>query len=191
MNAVLGFAGAAEQLQRYDAVRRKNAENAYERQTEFREQAQKTKEDLIALLRGNSESVEREADAKKDLTRLDGGLVKNIPIPLGNNLDETIELWREVRREAYSETPPTTADYQLAGKASAKISEAELQLALHNRAKTIREQLAAIGGKTAGATEGPTRMQLQYSHAFTIYQVQNQAKMNQYQIDQPRMNVSV
>lgn len=180
MNAVMGFASAAEQLQRYDSVRRKNAENAYERQTEFREQAQKTKEDLVALLRGNSTPVESE---KTKAEKLDAGQVKNIAIPLGNNLEETIELWRDVRKDAYSESPPTTADYQLASKASAKITQAELQLALHNRAKTIRDQ--------TGASERPNRMQLQYSHAFSIYEVQNQARMNHYQLDQPQLNVSV
>ena len=189
MNAVMGFASAAEQLQRYDAVRRKNAENAYERQTEFREQAQKTKEDLVALLRGNSQPIEQTNEKPKDIQKLDAGQVKNIAIPLGNNLEETIDLWRDVRKNAYSESPPTTADYQLASKASAKITEAELQLALHNRAKTIRDQMGAVDRNVV--TNGPDRMKLQYSHAFSIYQVQNQAKMNQYQIDQPQMNVSV
>lgn len=189
MNAVMGFASAAEQLQRYDSVRRKNAENAYERQTEFREQTQKTKEDLVALLRGNSQSIEQPQESKKEAPKLDAGQVKNISIPLGNNLEETMELWRDVRRKAYSEAPPTTADYQLASEASVKISKAELQLALHNRAKTIRDNATSISDKVV--IDGPSRMQQKYSHAFSIYQIQNQARMNQYQTEQPRMNVSV
>lgn len=189
MNAVMGFASAAEQLQRYDSVRRKNAENAYERQTDFREQTQKTKEDLVALLRGNSQSVEQPQDTKKDIPKLDAGQVKNISIPLGNNLEETMDIWRNVRREAYSESPPTTADYQLASEASVKLSKAELQLALHNRAKTIRDQVDAVSNNPI--TDGPSRMQQKYSHAFSIYQVQNQARMNQYQMQEPQMNVSV
>ncbi|ARK22151.1 hypothetical protein [Sporosarcina ureae] len=189
MNAVMGFASAAEQLQRYDAVRRKNAENAYERQTEFREQAQKTKDDLVALLRGNSQPIEKLEETPNDIQKLGAGQVKNISIPLGNNLDETIELWRDVRKEAYSEVAPTTADYQLASKASAKITQAELQLALHNRAKKIHDQMKAVDKNVV--TDGPSRMQQQYSHAFSIYQVQSQAKLNQYQMDQPQLNVSV
>ena len=183
MNAVMGFASAAEQLQRYDSVRRKNAENAYERQTEFREQTRKTKDDLVALLHGNSQ------DNKKDVPKLDAGQVKNISIPLGNNLEETMELWREVRKEAYSKAPPTTADYQLASEASVKISKAELQLALHNRAKIIRDNTGSVSDKLV--TDGPSRMQQKYSHAFSIYQIQNQARMNQYQMQEPQMNVSV
>ncbi|WP_313236947.1 hypothetical protein [Sporosarcina ureae] len=189
MNAVIGFASAAEPLQRYDAVRRKNAENAYERQTEFREQAQKTKDDLIALLRGNSQPIEKSEETQKDFQKLGAGQMKNVSIPLGNNLVETIDLWRQVRKEAYSESPPTTADYQLASNASAKITQAELQLALHNRAKTIRDQTDTVDSTLA--TDRPKRMQQQYSHAFSIYQIQNQARMNQYEMDQPQMNVSI
>ena len=189
MNAVMGFASAAEQLQRYDSVRRKNAENAYERQTEFREQTQKTKDDLVALLRGNSQPVEQPQDNKKDLSKLDAGQVKNISIPLGNNLEETMDLWRDVRREAYSETSPTTADYQLASEASVKISKGELQLALHNRAKAIRDNVGSVS--TNPITDGPSRMQQKYSHVFSIYQIQNQARMNQYEMEQPQMNSSV
>ncbi|PID21635.1 hypothetical protein CSV61_07995 [Sporosarcina sp. P3] len=189
MNAVLGFASAAEQLQRYDAVRRKNTENAYERQTEFRELAQKTKDDLVALLRGNLPPIENSGETQQDFKKLGAGQVKNISIPLGNNLDETIDLLREVRKEAYSESPPTIADYQLASNASAKINQAELQIALHNRAKTIRDQMSTVDSTVA--TNGPSRMQQQYSHAFSIYQVQHQARMRQYEMDQPQMNVSI
>ncbi|PIC98056.1 hypothetical protein [Sporosarcina sp. P29] len=189
MNAVIGFASAAEQLQRYDAVRRKNAENAYERQTEFREQVQKTKGDLAALLRGNTQPIEKSDETQQDFQKLGAGQMKNISIPLGNNLDETIDLWRKVRKEAYSESPPTTADYQLASNASAKITQAELQLALHNRAKTIRDQMGTVD--STAANDRTNRMQQQYSHAFSIYPIQNQARMNQYEMDQPLMNVSV
>ncbi|PIC66827.1 hypothetical protein CSV78_10630 [Sporosarcina sp. P16a] len=189
MNAVIGFASAAEQLQRYDAVHRKNAGNAYERQADFREQAQKTKDELVALLRGNSQPMGKLEETQKDFQKLGAGQMKNISIPLGNNLDETIDLWRKVRKEAYSESPPTTADYQLASNASAKITQAELQLALHNRAKTIRDQMESVDSTIT--TDRPNRMQQQYSHAFSVYQIQNQARMNQYEMNQPQMNVSV
>lgn len=193
MNAVMGFASAAEQLQRYDAVRRRNAENAYERQTEFREQTNKSIEDLEALLRGESEPAEQTAaqvsNERSDFQKLGAGQVKNIAIPLGNNLEESIELWRDVRREAYSVPEPTTADYQLGSKASAKIAEAELQLSLHNRAKAIREQMSAVSGRTEAVPVD--LMQRRYENAFSVYNIQSQARNNQYKIEWPEMNVSV
>lgn len=195
MNAVMGFASAAEQLQRYDAVRRRNAENAYERQSEFREHTNKTKEDLEALLRGVQEPVEQASEEKSRFQKLDAGQVKNIAIPLGNNLEETIDLWRDVRREAYSVPEPTTADYQLGSKASAKIAQAELQLALHNRAKTIRDQMSASNAVFTSievmTDTGADHIQKRYDNAFSAYSLQNQAQINHYQIESPAMNISV
>ncbi|AXI01053.1 hypothetical protein DV702_15805 [Sporosarcina sp. PTS2304] len=187
MNAVMGFASAAEQLQRVETIRRRNAESTYGRQTEFLEQSQKTKADLEALLRGEVPHKEA-AQPKVDFQKLDAGQVRNIAIPLGNNLEETIDLWKDVRREAYSIAEPTTADYQLGSKASAKITEAELQLALHNRAKAIRELMSSSVSLTP--TDG-NRIQTHYKEAFNAYAVQNEARNNQYQIDFPQMNVSV
>ncbi|WP_301107240.1 hypothetical protein [Sporosarcina sp.] len=189
MNAVMGFASAAEQLQRYDAVRRRNAENAYEKQTEFREQTNKSLEDLEALLRGEQKNAEQVSNEKSEFQKLGAGQVKNIAIPLGNNLEETIDLWRDVRRDAYSVQEPTTADYQLGSKASAKIAEAELQLSLHNRAKAIREQMSAVSGHNEAVAAD--HMQKRYENAFVVYNIQSQAKNNQYQVEWPEMNVSV
>lgn len=200
MNAVLGFVNAADQQQRYETVRRRNAENAYERQTQFREQAAKSKaelkNDLDALLRGDMEP--EELKESEQFQKLGAGQVKNIAIPVGNTLEETIDLWRDVRREAYSEPEPTTADYQLASKASAKIAEAELQLALHNRAKTIREQmkLAGAGNLAAVPVDGTTstamdRMQKWFDQAVSVYSVQSQARVNQYQVDSPVLSAIV
>ncbi|WP_153730306.1 hypothetical protein [Sporosarcina obsidiansis] len=195
MNAVMGFASAAEQLQRYDAVRRRNAENAYERQTQFRDHTNKTKDDLEALLRGEEEPVVKAATEKSDFQKLDAGQVKNIAIPLGNTLEETIALWRDVRKEAYSHAEMTTADYQLGSKASAKIAEAELQLALHNRAKTIRDKMhSASAAPTASSSMTEVamdRMQRWYDTAFSAYSIQSQAKGNDYRIEWPEMSVSV
>lgn len=193
MNAVMGFASAAEQLQRYDAVRRRNAENAYDKQTEFREQANKSLEDLEALLRGEQKAAEQVPNEKAEFQKLGAGQVKNIAIPLGNNLEETIDLWRDVRREAYSVPEPTTADYQLGSKASAKIAQAELQLSLHNRAKVLREQMSAVSARTEAvpADVAADRLQRRYENAFSVYDIQSQARINEYQIERPEMNVSV
>ena len=43
---------ASDQLQRYDAIRRKNAESAYNRNVQYNGQNQKTVENLEALLIG-------------------------------------------------------------------------------------------------------------------------------------------
>lgn len=182
MNALLGFASAAERLQRLDAIRRKNAEQAYDKQTEFRELADKTKKDLEALLRGDEPRKPPE-EQTAEFQKLNGGQLKNVAIPLGKNLEETIDMWRSVRSDAYSETPPTTADYQLASEASAKINEAEFQIALHNRAKSIREQMTASGLQAALPHK---------TDSLSIYKIQGEARTNGYQIEQwPLLNVSV
>ena len=69
MNAIMTFASAAEQLQRYDTVRRKHAEQAYHRQAEYNGRNQKMLDDLEALLTGR-----KELDAgqeSRDLKKLD------------------------------------------------------------------------------------------------------------------------
>ncbi|MDV6379349.1 hypothetical protein ORD22_14115 [Sporosarcina sp. GW1-11] len=193
MNAVMGFASAADHLQRVDAVRRRNAETSYERQTEFLNQTKRTKADLEALLRGDVPETQT-VQPKTDFNKLDAGQMRNIVVPLGNNLEETIDLWRDVRREAYSEVEPTTADYQLGSKASAKITEAEFLLALHNRAKTIREHMSSgIGFTPANSSteRAMYRVQLHYNNAFSAYDIQSQARNNRYKTEWPQMNVSI
>lgn len=193
MNAVMGFVSAAEQLQRVEAVRRRNAETTYERQKKFREQTNKSKADLEALLRGDI-PAKLATKTKTGVPKLDAGQVENVAIPLGNSLEETLDLWREVRRDAYSEEPPTTADYQLGSKASARITEVELQLALHNRAKTIRDHMSSRSGfiPTESSANAVThRMKTHYDQAFSAYGIQGQARANQYQVEGPKMNVSI
>ena len=62
--------------------------------------------------------------------------MKQIVLPIGKTLEETIDIWRDVRAEAISEPEPTTADYQLAATASAKIMQTETQITLHKRAQS-------------------------------------------------------
>ena len=76
MNAIMTFASAADQLQRYDAIRRRNAEQAYHRQAEYNGRNQKMLDDLEALLTGK-----KEPDAgqeSRDFKKLDVGQVKNV-----------------------------------------------------------------------------------------------------------------
>lgn len=191
MDAVLAFMNSADQMQRYDAIRRRNADQAYGRQKEFQNHTKQAAEQLEALLRGVAEPMEQTAEVQQ----LNAGQLKNISIPVGKTLEETIDIWRDVRRQAYSVPEPTTADYQLASKATAKIAETELQLALHNRAKTIRDQLSFTRG-TEAAQPIPSllnatthaameRVQRWYDTAVSAYTVQNEAKQNQYQLNTP------
>lgn len=137
MNAIMTFASAADQLQRYDAAKRRNAEKAYDRQAEYNGRNQKTLDDLEALLTGKNEPANQ--SESKDFKKLDAGQVKQIALPLGQTLEETIDAWRDVRREAISSKDPTTAEQQLAATASAKIMETESRLALQKREQSQRE----------------------------------------------------
>ena len=130
MNAVMTQAVASDQLQRYDASRRRNAESAYDRHVQYNGQNQKTVEDLEALLMGKKEP-EIVQPEQQEFQELGAGQMKQIALPVGKTLEETIDLWRDVRAEAISVPEPTTADYNLAATASAKIMQTEAQIALH------------------------------------------------------------
>ena len=56
--------------------------------------------------------------------------MKQVAFPIGKTLEETIDLWRDVRTEAISVPQPTTADHQLAATASSKITQTEAQIGL-------------------------------------------------------------
>ena len=93
MNAIMTFASAAGQLQRYDAIRRKNAEQAYHRQAEYNGRNQKMLDELEALLTGKNETDSRQEI--RDIKKLDTEQVKQITLPLRNIAEEKIEPWRD------------------------------------------------------------------------------------------------
>ncbi len=105
------------------------------RNVQYNGQNQKMVEDLEALLIGKKEP-EIVQPERQEFQELSAGQMKQIALPIGKTLEETIDLWRDVRAEAISEPEPTTADYQLAATASAKIMRTEAQIALHNRAQS-------------------------------------------------------
>jgi len=142
MNAVMTYATTSDQAQRYDTIRRRNAENAYERNVQYNGQNQKMVEELVASLVGKKEPENVQPEREK-FKKLDAGQMKQMVFPIGNTLERTIELWRDVRAEAVTKPEPTTADYQLAATATSKIMQTET---LFNLNTSIREKYHYISG---------------------------------------------
>lgn len=198
MNAIMTFASAADQLQRYDAVRRRNAEQAYDRQAEYNGRNQKTLNDLEALLTGKNEP-DIQPDSQ-EFRKLDAGLVKQVILPLGKTLEETIDAWRDVRREAISVPEPTTADHQLAATASAKIMDTEARLALQMRERTQRDVEVSREKAEAlkvASMDLPTDLEREvllerkrFVKAISAYSIQTEAKRNGFIAEWPRFNAS-
>ncbi|MBB4823078.1 putative PilT family ATPase [Sporosarcina luteola] len=195
MNAIMTFASAADQMQRYDATRRRSAEQAYDRQAAYNGRHQRALADLEALLLGKKETEARQ-EAQQFL-KLDAGQMKQIVPPLGKTLEETIDLWREVRREANSVPEQTTADQQLAATASAKIRETEARLALQKKAETEwtevtqQERDAAIM-TSPSAMQGSFKVSVerQFAKAISAYSIQVEAKSRGYGLEGPQYYVS-
>lgn len=194
MNPVLTQA-ASEQMQRYDAIRRRNAEMAYDRNIQYNGRHQKTIDDLEALLVGKEESISN-PEVKPDTRQLDAGQVRQVALPLGKTLEETIDLWRSVRAEALAEQEPTTADYQLAATASSKIRQTEAQIAIQERVQSemersvVQQETVATHIPTAELPSSEERelyvMQKRFQQAISAYSVQTEAKQNGYAIEWPR-----
>ncbi|MDW0113952.1 hypothetical protein QT711_12205 [Sporosarcina saromensis] len=195
MNASMLFASAADQVQRYDATKRRHAERAYDRQAEYNGRHQKTVADLEALLTGKAEHLDR-----RDFTKLGAGQVKQVAIPVGKTLEETIDVWRDVRREAIASTDPTTADYQLAATASAKIMDTEARLALQKREQS--QQVAEANRAKAetfkvASMDLPTDLerellleQKRFAKAISAYAIQMEAKQNRFMTAWPSFSRS-
>lgn len=172
-----------------ERVRRKNAEEAYRKIEQYDSGTQE------AILKLISEKLTDPEQVKKEANPLGAGQVKQVHIPIGKTLEETIALWRNVRSEALAAAEPTTADYQLAGKASSNIQRAQSQQGLDQQAST------EINGAVQEASEGelaqlsmefPTRIEQtlfeqkqKYQRAITAYSFQVQLKMNGFKIDTP------
>lgn len=196
MNAVMTFATASDQLQRYDAIRRKNAENAYERNVQYNGQNQKTLEKLEALLMGKGE--QQAVQPEKQELQLSAGQMKQVALPIGKTLEETIDLWRDVRADAVSVPEPTTADHQLVATASAKIMQTETQIALQ---KLVQSEFEATMARKeietgrivsfelpAGVDREAFMMQKRFEQAISTYAFQAEAKQKGYDLDEPQFS---
>lgn len=198
MNAIMN--SVSDQMQRYDTARRRSAEHAYDRQADYNGRNQKTLGDLEALLTGKKESdVQPES---RDFKKLDAGQVKQIALPLGKTLEETIDAWRDVRREAVSSPEQTTAAQQLAATASAKILETQAQIALEKRVESqirleeSRDNVESFRTNTeplqtasmALPTDAEREELLErkrFALAVSAYAVQVEAKRNDFKVEWP------
>jgi len=193
MNAVLTNAPVNDLLQRYDAIRRKKADDAYNRTVQYNGQNRKTVEDLKALLTGKNEteivqtnrteqSVESNQPDQKRVQVLDAGQLKQVALPVGKTLEETINIWRGLRSKAISTPEPTTADNQLAAKASAEIMQTEAKIALHNMGKKFKD-MSAVKNNSVQSTYNDARdtSQLErFEKAVSTYSFQSQMKQNDF-----------
>jgi len=194
MFAIMAQVASSDHIQRYDAFRRRNAENAYGRNVQYNGQNQKTVENLEALLTGEKDPKTVHAE-RQEFQRLDGGQMKQIALPIGKTLEESIDIWRSVRAEAISEPEPTTTDYQLAATASAKIMRTEAQIMLHNRAQseiesaTVREEAESVkmaSMELPSALDREVRiMQKRYEQAISSYSFQVHMKLKGFENDRP------
>lgn len=203
MSAILAQLSGQDHLVRNEAIRRRNAEVAYDRHENYNTKMQKKLEQLENLIRGNtdsekvvsSQSVVEKAVSKEEFEQLQAGQMKQISLPLGKTLEETIRLWRDVRTDAISVPQPTTADYQLASKASAEIRKAEAQMGLHHQATSeinIAKQQDDIERAKMSSMEFPStaeqevfKLQKRYEQAISSYSFHVQMKKSGFAIDLP------
>lgn len=170
-----------------ERLRRQNAAEAYRRSDQYHER----KEDKIArLLIG-----ELVSDKEPAVNTLGAGQVKQVHLPTGKTLEETIELWQDVRTEALAVPEPTSADYQLASKASSNIRRSQAQLALDQKAS--REVDTAVHLEREAEFTRMTKefstpveetlydRQQKYTRAITAYSFQVQLKLNGFKVNTP------
>lgn len=194
MNAVMTYASGRDPLQRYDAVRRKNAEAAYDRHARYNGENQKVLKELDALLTDEGGPAATTQSDRQPLQTLDAGQVKQVTFPVGKTLEETIDLWRGVRADALSVPEPSTADYQLAATASANIRQTEAQIALEKRAQSkVETELFQDELQTASMASGDLPsldrevllLQKRYDQAISSYSFHVQMKRNGFEIERP------
>ena len=193
MNAVT-YSGASESLQRYDAQRRRNAESAYHRDLQYNGQNQKTLAELEDLLTGKKEP-ETVRPERQEIQHSSTGQMKQVILPIGKTLEETIGLWKDVRTEAMSVPEPSTADYRLAATASAKIMQTEAQIALHKRAQSEIEVAATrddVEAARVASMAFPTdldrevfMLKKRYEQAISSYSFHAQMKQKGFESDRP------
>lgn len=135
----MALAVGQDHFVRNDAIRRRNAEMAYNRTEKYNGNISEALEKIERLMTGEKEPIESQASQQKE-QKLEAGQMRQISIPVGKTLEETIDLWRGVRTDAISVPNPQTVDYQLAATASSKIREMEAQLGLEQRAESVMKE---------------------------------------------------
>lgn len=167
---------------RYEHAKKRSAEVAYSRHADYAG-GNEAKRELA------KQQIATESDPlPQEFRKLDAGQLKQVALPLGETLEETIASWRNVRSEALSKTDPSEVDYQLAAAASAKIMEAEAQLALEERLRSAQRTEADREGSMMHTqqSESPRdssladAMRKLYDRAAAAYAIQTSAKQHGY-----------
>lgn len=173
---------AATESNRYVSLKKRSAEAAYTKNAEYAGGNEKKRNEAEQRLTVASE-VEQVANSDA-FQKLGAGQLKQIALPLGKTLEETISSWQEVRRDALSGFDPAEMDLRLAAAASAKIMETEGQLALEDRMRSLESHEATVGETNSpGAVSDlflAETMQMRYDHAATAYAKQVNAKQQGY-----------
>lgn len=184
----LGQQAVSNDLLFNERVRRKNAEEAYRKNEKYDSNTQE------AILKLISEKLAVPKQVKEE-NALGAGQVKQVHLPIGKTLEETIALWGDVRSQALSTPEPTTADYQLAAKASSNIQRAQSQLGLDQQAATevdiaVQEESKAAFAQLAMGF--PTKIeetlferQQKFQRAISAYTFQVDLKMNGFKVNTP------
>lgn len=173
---------------RYENARKRSAEVAYTRHADYAGGNEAKRNELAQRL------TNTQADAQpNEFKKLGAGQLKQVALPLGETLEETIQSWRHVRSEALSNPEPSEVDHQLAAAASAKIMEAEAQLALEDRLRSA--QLAEASRESSLMQPQPPNsetnssladaMRKLYDQAAAAYAIQTGAKQHGYMTASP------
>ncbi|MGN7408250.1 hypothetical protein [Sporosarcina sp. SAFN-010] len=168
---------------RYENARKRSAEVAYTRHADYTGGNEAKRNELAQRLTNTLVDSQ-----PKEFQKLGAGQLKQVALPLGETLEETIQSWRHVRSEALSKTDPSEVDHQLAAAASAKIMEAEAQLALEDRLRSAqlteasREDSLMQPKESNSATDSSLAdaMQKLYDQASAAYAIQTSAKQHGY-----------
>ncbi len=173
---------------RYENARKRSAEVAYTRHADYAGGNEAKRNELAQRL------TNTQADAQpNEFKKLNAGLLKQVVLPLGETLEETIQSWRQVRSEALSNPEPSEMDHQLAAVASAKIAETEAQLALEDRlrsaqlAEASRESSLMQPQQPNSETNSSLAdaMRKLYDQAAAAYAIQTGAKQHGYMTASP------
>ncbi|WP_025783242.1 hypothetical protein [Sporosarcina sp. D27] len=180
---------------RYENARKRSAEVAYTRHANYAGGNEAKRNELAQRLANENENANADSQPMqtKEFKKLGAGQLKQIALPLGETLEETIQSWRHVRSEALSNPDPSEVDHQLAAAASAKIMEAEAQLALEDRLRSAQlaeashedSLMQSQDSNTATDSSLAEAMRKLYDQASEAYAIQTSAKQHGYKEASP------
>ena len=176
---------------RYENARKRSAEVAYTRHADYAGGNEAKRNELAQRLTNTQTDVQ--PAQSNEFKKLGAGQLKQVALPLGETLEETIQSWRQVRSEALSNPEPSEVDHQLVAAASAKIMEAEAQLALEDRLRSAQLAEASRGNSLTQPQQSNSEtnstladaMRKLYDQAAAAYAIQTGAKQHGYMTASP------